>query len=74
MSKRAAADAEKKADKAEKKEEAKKSEGGEGEPSFDALLKEAGVSDAKKEAKPTLDKKSLSGGDIKAGHKDAKRP
>lgn len=44
-----------------------KTEGGEGEPSFDALLKEAGVSDAKKEAKPKLDKKSLSGGDIKTG-------
>jgi outer membrane biosynthesis protein TonB len=48
------------------KEEVKKPGGGE-EPSFDALLKEAGVSDAKKEAKPTLDKKSLSGADIKAG-------
>ncbi len=44
-----------------------KTDGGEGEPSFDALLKEAGVSDAKKEAKPKLDKKSLSGGDIKSG-------
>ncbi|MBL9015699.1 MAG: hypothetical protein JNL83_16060 [Myxococcales bacterium] len=51
----------------EKKEEVKKNEGGEGEPSFDALLKEAGVSDMKKEAKPKLDKKSLSGGDIKTG-------
>lgn len=40
---------------------------GEGEPSFDALLKEAGVSDQKKAAKPTLDKKSLSGADIKTG-------
>lgn len=53
--------------KVEKKEEVKKTEGGEGEPSFDALLKEAGVSDAKKEAKPKLDKKSLSGSDIKNG-------
>ncbi|MDX2090577.1 MAG: hypothetical protein SFX73_22145 [Kofleriaceae bacterium] len=48
------------------KEEVKKGEGGE-EPSFDALLKEAGVSDAKKEAKPALEKKSLSGSDIKTG-------
>ncbi|CAN5919244.1 hypothetical protein BH11MYX3_BH11MYX3_31220 [soil metagenome] len=58
-------------EKAAPKEEAKKPDGkdtgGEGEPSFDALLKEAGVSDAKKQAKPTLDKKSLSGGDIKSG-------
>lgn len=44
-----------------------KQEGGDGEPSFDALLKEAGVSDAKKDAKPKLDKKSLSGADIKTG-------
>ena len=36
------------------------------EPSFDALLKEAGVSD-KKDAKVALEKKSLSGGDIKTG-------
>jgi hypothetical protein len=51
-----------------KKEEAKKPEGGgEGEPSFDALLKEAGVSDQKQVAKPKLDKKSLSGADIKTG-------
>lgn len=64
MTKRA--EAEKKVEKPEKKEEVKK-EGGEGEPSFDALLKEAGVSDAKKEAKPKLDKKSLSGADIKSG-------
>jgi hypothetical protein len=41
--------------------------GDDNEPSFDALLKEAGVSDSKKEAKPTLDKKSLSGSDIKTG-------
>lgn len=47
------------------KEEVKK--GGEQEPSFDALLKEAGVSDQKKEAKPVLDKKSLTGADIKTG-------
>lgn len=57
---------EKPAPKDEKKKDAK-AEGGEGEPSFDALLKEAGVSDAKKDAKPTLEKKSLSGGDIKTG-------
>ncbi len=49
------------------KEEAKKGSGDEGEPSFDALLKEAGVDGQKKEAKPQLDKKSLSGSDIKAG-------
>lgn len=41
--------------------------GDDGEPSFDALLKEAGVSDAKKDAKPALEKKSLSGSDIKTG-------
>lgn len=44
----------------------KKAEGGEGEPSFDALLKEAGVQD-KKPAKVVLEKKSLSGADIKKG-------
>ena len=49
------------------KEEPKKGGDGDGEPSFDALLKEAGVSDQKKENKPVLDKKSLSGGDIKTG-------
>jgi len=50
------------------KEEVKKGSGdGDGEPSFDALLKEAGVSDQKKESKPKLEKKSLSGGDIKNG-------
>ena len=38
-----------------------------GDPSFDALLKEAGVSDQKKVTKPTLDKKSLTGGDFKTG-------
>jgi hypothetical protein len=42
----------------------KKGSGEEGEPSFDALLKEAGVSE-KKEAKPVLDKKSLTGDDFK---------
>ncbi len=46
-------------------EKAAKKEG-EGEPSFDALLKEAGVSE-KKEAKPKLEKKSLSGDDFKKG-------
>ena len=40
--------------------------GGEGEPSFDALLKEAGVQD-KKPVKVALEKKSLSGADIKKG-------
>ncbi len=49
------------------KDEKKKPEGADGEPSFDALLKEAGVSDPKKDIKPKLDKKSLSGGDIKSG-------
>lgn len=48
------------------KEEVKKG-GEDGEPSFDALLKEAGVSDQKKDNKPKLEKKSLSGGDIKTG-------
>ena len=38
----------------------------EGEPSFDALLKEAGVQDKKPE-KVALEKKSLSGADIKKG-------
>ena len=46
------------------KEEVKK--GDDGEPSFDALLKEAGVSE-KKDAKVALEKKSLSGADIKTG-------
>jgi len=40
---------------------------GEGEPSFDALLKEAGVDETKKKAKPVLANKSLSPGDFKAG-------
>jgi hypothetical protein len=58
----------------EKKPEAPKPEvkkpgakDGEGEPSFDALLKEAGVDGEKKEAKPKLDKKSLSADDFKKG-------
>ena len=39
-----------------------------GEPSFDDLLKEAGVKDGQKvAAKPKLDKKSLSSGDFKTG-------
>lgn len=46
--------------------EAKKAEGSDGEPSFDALLKEAGVQE-KKTAQPVLEKKSLSGADIKKG-------
>ena len=41
--------------------------GGEGEPSFDALLKEAGVSDQKKDTKPKLDKKSLTRDDFMKG-------
>ena len=44
----------------------KASGGGEGEPSFDALLKEAGV-DEKKETKPVLEKKSLTADDFKKG-------
>jgi hypothetical protein len=48
-----------------KKPVATKAEGGEGEPSFDALLKEAGVDGQKKEAKPKLDKQKLSGDDFK---------
>ncbi len=44
----------------------KASGGGEGEPSFDALLKEAGV-DEKKEKKPVLEKKSLTTDDFKKG-------
>ncbi|HEY5923725.1 MAG TPA: hypothetical protein VIV11_18715 [Kofleriaceae bacterium] len=39
----------------------------EGEPSFDALLKEAGVDGAKKEVKPKLEKKALTGDDFKKG-------
>lgn len=48
------------------KAEPKKADG-EGEPSFDELLKEAGVTDEKKEVKPKLDKKALSSADIKTG-------
>ena len=48
------------------KVEGKKAKGEGGEPSFDDLLKEAGV-DKKKEAKPKLDKKALSGDDFKHG-------
>ncbi|CAN5689353.1 hypothetical protein BH11MYX2_BH11MYX2_31690 [soil metagenome] len=52
--------------KVEKKDEPK--EKGDGtEPSFDALLKEGGISDSKQAAKPTLDKKSLTTGDFKTG-------
>jgi len=48
--------------------EAPKGKGGkEGEPNFDDLLKEAGVNDPNKKAAPKLDKKSLSGADIKSG-------
>jgi len=77
--KRAAKDVDKndgKASKGTKDETAKPVEvkasggagGGEesGEPSFDQLLKEAGVQDKKPDA-PKLAKKSLSGGDIKTG-------
>ncbi|HEY4057024.1 MAG TPA: hypothetical protein VGM39_10460 [Kofleriaceae bacterium] len=54
------------APKAEKKDEPK--EKGDGtEPSFDALLKEGGISDTQKAAKPKLDKKSLTTGDFKTG-------
>jgi hypothetical protein len=64
-----------KAEPAEVKQEAKaapdadkkKASGDEAEPSFDALLKEAGVDDSKKVQKPKLDKKSLSGDDFKEG-------
>jgi hypothetical protein len=61
-----------KPDKPDEKVEAppkveKKAKGGEpGDPSFDDLLKEAGV-DAKKTDKPKLDKKQLSGDDFKKG-------
>ncbi len=54
-------------EKAEAKKPAAKGGGdGEGEPSFDALLKEAGVNE-KKEAKPTLEKKALTSDDFKKG-------
>jgi hypothetical protein len=49
------------------KEEIKAKGGDDGEPSFDALLKEAGVDGQKKKEAPKLEKKSLSGGDIKSG-------
>jgi hypothetical protein len=55
-------------DKTEKADKNVKTDGkgsGEEEPSFDALLKEAGVSE-KKEAKPKLAKKKLTGSDFKA--------
>jgi hypothetical protein len=41
--------------------------GEEGEPSFDALLKEAGVPEGQKQKKVVLEKKSLTGADIKKG-------
>ena len=50
---------------ADKPAETKKSE--DGEPSFDALLKEAGADQEKKPAKPKLDKKELTGEDFKHG-------
>lgn len=52
--------------KLDAKKGAKAGSGDEGEPSFDALLKEAGVQD-KKDTKPKLDKKSLTGDDFKQG-------
>lgn len=51
---------------ANKADGAKPATGSEAEPSFDALLKEAGVVE-KKEAKPKLAKKSLTGSDFKTG-------
>ncbi len=42
-------------------------EDGSSDPSFDALLKEAGVDQTKKVEKPKLDKKELSGDDFKKG-------
>ena len=39
----------------------------ENEPSFDALLKQAGYQEQKKDQKPKLDKKELTGDDFKAG-------
>ncbi len=45
-----------------------KAKDGNGDPSFDDLLKEAGVNEnSKKPAAPKLEKKSLSGGDFKQG-------
>ena len=55
------------ADKPKDAPKAAGSASGDEEPSFDALLKEAGVDGPKKDAKVALDKKSLSGSDIKAG-------
>lgn len=55
------------ADKPKDAPKAAGSASGDEEPSFDALLKEAGVDGQKKDAKVSLDKKSLSGGDIKTG-------
>ncbi|MFN0251367.1 MAG: hypothetical protein ACKV2T_31115 [Kofleriaceae bacterium] len=57
----------KEAPKVEKKEDSKAAPAKEGDPDFDQLLKEAGVSDQKKADKPKLDKKDLSGGDFKNG-------
>jgi outer membrane biosynthesis protein TonB len=57
----------KEAPKVEKKEETKAAPAKEGDPDFDQLLKEAGVSDQKKADKPKLEKKDLSGGDFKNG-------
>ncbi len=57
----------KEAPKVEKKEEPKAAPPKEGDPDFDQLLREAGVSDQKKADKPKLDKKDLSGGDFKNG-------
>lgn len=54
--------------KADAKADGAKPAGAEPEPSFDALLKEAGVVE-KKEAKPKLAKKSLTGSDFKTGMK-----
>lgn len=54
-----------KTEKADKNVKTDAKGGGEEEPSFDALLKEAGVSE-KKEAKPKLAKKKLTGSDFKA--------
>lgn len=52
---------------APEKKVVEKPAGKEGEPNFDDLLKEAGVKDGPKAAKPVLEKKSLSGGDFKNG-------
>ncbi len=52
---------------AETKAPPAKAKSGGGDESFDALLKEAGVNDNKKDTKPVLDKKELSAADFKAG-------